>query len=331
MARRLGVRVLVDQRDLMPETLARRYAHPPARPLQVLHWLERQTQRSVDRTVTVNGYLRDRLVGAGGDPARVHVVRNGPVLARVDQAVPTPGLRDGFAHLVTWAGKMGKQDRVDQVLRLAALVLHELGRRDCRFMLLGDGECLEELHALTRALDLEPWVVFPGWLPEVDLYGHLATADVGLDTSLQQEVTPVKALEYLALGLPLLAYDVEETRALATGAGVLVPPDDLETMALELVALLDEPARRRQLGETGRARVRRELAWEHQRRLPRRGGRAGGGPAARELAGVGRRVRRHLRTSGVSTTRVGACLDKGVAWSSRGSTSAMETWSRWPT
>jgi glycosyltransferase involved in cell wall biosynthesis len=262
--RRLGVRVMVDQRDLMPETLAQRYENPPARPLQVLHWLERRTQRNVDHTVTVNGYLRDRLIGAGGKPDRVSVVYNGPVLARVERATPVPALREGFSHLVTWAGKMGKQDRVDQVLQLARIVVHDLGRHDCRFMLLGDGECLEELRELTRALDLEPWVVFPGWLPEVELYGHLATADVGVDTSLQPEVTPVKALEYLGVGLPLLAFDVQETRALAGAAGVLVTPGDIDAMAAELVRLLDDPGRRRRLGDAGRARVYDQLAWERQ-------------------------------------------------------------------
>lgn len=263
--RRMGVRVLVDQRDLMAETLAQRYDEPPERPIRVLHWLEGRTQGSVDHTVTVNGYLRDRLVGAGGAPDRISVVYNGPVLARVDRARPDPALRRGLAHLVVWAGKMGKQDRVDQVLQLAHRVVHDLGRRDCAFMLAGDGECLADLRGLARALDLEDWVTFPGWLPEVELYSHLASADVGVDTSLQPEVTPVKAMEYLAVGLPLLAFDVQETRRLAAGAGVLVPSSaGVDVMAAELVRLLDDPAGRQGLGGVGRARIRRQLAWEHQ-------------------------------------------------------------------
>jgi glycosyltransferase involved in cell wall biosynthesis len=270
VARRLGVRVLVDQRDLMPETLAQRYDAPPRRPIQVLHWLERRTQANVDATVTVNGYLRDRLVAAGGVPEGVTVVCNGPVLARVDRAATDPALpapetlRRGFTHVVTWAGKMGRQDRVDQVLRVADLVVHGRGRADVGFMLLGDGECLEELRELVSSLGLDDHVWFPGWLSEVELYRHLGAADIGIDTSLQPEVTPVKAMEYLAVGLPLVAYDVQETRRLAQGAGVLVTPDDAEALADEVVALLEDPARRSRLGDVGRERVRRELAWERQ-------------------------------------------------------------------
>jgi len=271
VARRLGVRVLVDQRDLMPETLAQRYEHPPARPIAVLHWLERRTQHAVDATVTVNGYLRDRLVAAGGSPESVTVACNGPVLARVDEALRSrqgpeddQSLRHGFPLVVTWAGKMGRQDRVDQVLHLADRLVHGHGRSDVGFMLLGNGECLEELRALATELGLDDQVWFPGWLSEVELYRHLAAADVGVDTSLQPEVTPVKAMEYLAVGLPLVAYDVQETRRLAEGAAVLVEPDDLDALADALLALLGDPERRAALGAHGVHRVRTELAWERQ-------------------------------------------------------------------
>ncbi len=83
MLRLTGTRVVVDQRDLMPELLASRYDHAPAAVTKALHWLERRTYRSADVAVTVNGYLRDRLVAAGAHPDRTLVVRNGPVLRRV--------------------------------------------------------------------------------------------------------------------------------------------------------------------------------------------------------------------------------------------------------
>lgn len=269
VARRLGVRVLLDQRDLMPETFAQRYAAAPAKAMKVLHWLERRTQAHVDATVTVNDYLRDRLIAAGGPADRIHVVRNGPVLGRLAQAhsstLPDRSrLRRGFPRVVTWAGKMGRQDRVDDVVRVAERVIHAWGRTDVGFMLIGNGECLDELRTMVDDLDLHENVWFPGWLSEVDLYRHLAAADVGIDASLQPEVTPVKAMEYLGVGLPLVAYDVQETRTLAAGAGVLVDPGDAEALARELVGLLDDQPARARLGEIGSEQVRLNLAWERQ-------------------------------------------------------------------
>jgi glycosyltransferase involved in cell wall biosynthesis len=270
LARRLGVVVLLDQRDLMPETVAQRFSSAPARAMQVLHWLERRTQAHVDASLTVNDYLRDRLISSGGAPENIHVVRNGPVLDRLERAgeaprLPTPpGIRRDFSSVVAWAGKMGRQDRVDDVVRVAERVVHAWGRDDVVFALIGDGECLDELRLMVDELDLRENVWFPGWLSDLDLYRHLAAADVGVDTSLQPEVTPVKAMEYLGVGLPLVAYDVQETRRLAEGAGVLVTPGDTEALARELVSLLDRPMERVRLGRVGRERVRSQLAWERQ-------------------------------------------------------------------
>ena len=270
LARRLGVTVLLDQRDLMPETVAQRYASAPARAMQVLHWLERRTQAHVDASLTVNDHLRDRLIGSGGAPESVHVVRNGPVLERLERGreethLPTPShLRRDFSFVVAWAGKMGRQDRVDDVVRVAERVVHTWGRDDVVFALIGDGECLEELRLMVDELGLRENVWFPGWLSDVDLYRHLAAADVGVDSSLQPEVTPVKAMDYLGVGLPLVAYDMQETRRLAEGAAVLVAPGNTEALARELVSLLDRPMERLRLGRVGRERVLSQLAWERQ-------------------------------------------------------------------
>jgi hypothetical protein len=87
----LAARVVVDQRDLMPELFAARYPIAPRVMTPVLRWLERRTQRSADPSIGVNDYLRDRMIDAGGSPDRVSIVRNGPVLSRVDRQDGAPG------------------------------------------------------------------------------------------------------------------------------------------------------------------------------------------------------------------------------------------------
>ena len=96
------------------------------------------------------------------------------------------------------------------------------------------------------------------------MFRYLATADLGLDASMQEEVSPVKVLEYMAFGVPFVSFDLPETAALVDGAAVLVPPMDVERFATEIAALLDDPARREQLGSFGRRRVVSELSWEAQ-------------------------------------------------------------------
>lgn len=259
-----GSRILVDQRDLMPELLNNRYDEPPKLMLKALHWLERRSQRVAHHSLTVNTYLKNRMVEAGAKPEAVSLVYNGPVLARTSLAVAEPSLHGEHRYLVAWCGKMGRQDRVDLVVKVAEYVIRDLGREDCGFVILGDGECLDEVRQQTVDLGLERWITFPGWIPEKDLFSYLATADLGIDCSLQVEVSPVKVMEYMAQGLPLVCFDLQESRLLADGAGVFTPPGDVPTIASEVVALLDDPATRKELGDTGRRLITEQLAWERQ-------------------------------------------------------------------
>ncbi|MGY1745248.1 glycosyltransferase family 4 protein [Blastococcus sp. SYSU D00695] len=263
--KRLGAAVLVDQHDLMPELFDLR-GDRGGRPVRaLLGRLERWTQRVADETVCTNEYQRARLLAAGGTPDRVTVVRNGPVLDRVRVAEPDEALRAGHRQLCCWIGKMGRQDRVDLAVRAVHHAV-ELGAGDVQFVFLGDGECLDEARELAAQLGLDHCVSFPGWVPEATVFAHLATADLGLDASLQADVSPIKVYEYMAFGVPFVSFDLGETRAVGGEAGSYVPPGDAEALGRELAAVLADPDRRRCMGRVGRDRVRDELAWEHQGR-----------------------------------------------------------------
>jgi glycosyltransferase involved in cell wall biosynthesis len=260
----LGAAVVVDYRDLMPELFAARYDNPRPQVISGLRWLERRTQHVADHTICTNEYFRERLIGAGAAPGDVTIVGNGPVLSRVQRAVADPALRGDHKFLCCWIGKMGRQDRVDLLIDAIAHVVHDLGRTDCGFSILGDGESFDEIKAQTARLGLEPWVSFPGWLTEAQVFSYLASADLGVDTSLQGDISPVKILEYMAFGVPVVAFDVQETRVMGEGAAALAPPGDVPAYARELVALLDDGERRAAMGEVGRDRVATELSWERQ-------------------------------------------------------------------
>lgn len=263
LLRRLGVAVVVDQRDLMPELFTARYGSHPTM-CAVLRWLERRTQRAAHYAIVVNGYLRDRLVGAGAGADRVAVVGNGPSLGVVTATAADPSVRRGAGFLMCWAGKMNRQDSVHLLVDAIAGIVHGRGRRDCRFVLLGDGECLDDLRAQVTRLRLDEWVEFPGWVCEQRLFAHLAAGDLGLDTTLQGEVSPVKAMEYMAFGVPVVAFDLPETAATVRGAGVLVPPGDLDRFVDAVLALLDDPPRRAALAREGRRLIAEDLCWERQ-------------------------------------------------------------------
>jgi glycosyltransferase involved in cell wall biosynthesis len=75
-----------------------------------------------------------------------------------------------------------------------------------------------------------------------------------------------KTMEYMAYELPVVAFDLHETRVSAGDAAVYVTPNDVHQYAGAIVALMDGESTRARMAKLGRARVEQELAWSRQRR-----------------------------------------------------------------
>jgi glycosyltransferase involved in cell wall biosynthesis len=261
----LGKRFLFDQRDVAPETYVARYDRTGDLVHRVLLWCERMSYRSADHVLVVNESLRQVARRRGRVPdARLTVVGNGPTLCSVRPRNQVPALRAGRDHMVVWNGVMGPQDRVALSLRAISAVMHGQDPPSCRFVFLGDGEARPAAMRLADELGLADFVDFPGWVKQDEAFDYLATADVGLEPNLEPYVSPVKVMEYMAFGLPTVAFDIDETRRLAGGAADLVPPGDIDAFAAAIKRLLQDPARRSALGQVGRQIVESSVAWDHQ-------------------------------------------------------------------
>jgi glycosyltransferase involved in cell wall biosynthesis len=261
----LGRRMVLDQRDLSPELYEVRYGRRSGLVHRALRWLERRSYRAADHVITVNRSLETIVYARGGlPPGRVSVVGNGPVVTGMRPSSPRHALKQGRRFLCCWVGMMGPQDRVDIGVRAVAHLVKALGRTDCQFAFLGDGEAREESAALAAELGVEKWVTFTGWAGPESVSAYLSSADIGLETNLEDIVSPVKAMEYMAFGLPFACFDLRETRALAGGAAAYAEPSDVVALATRIDELLDDPARRGEMGRLGRRRVDDQLAWECQ-------------------------------------------------------------------
>ena len=262
--RLLGRPLVLDQRDLSPELYEFRYGRRDM-VYRALRRLERASYRTADHVITVNGSLRDTAYRRGTLPdGSVTVVGNGPVLARTHRRTPKAELKQGKRFLCCWLGIMGPQDQLEIAIRAIYLLVVARGRTDCHFTFVGDGESRQASVALADELGIGEFVSFPGWVSEDEAFAYLSTADLGLEPNLEEIVSPVKGMEYMAFGLPFVAFDLRETRELAGEAAAYAAPADLAGLARLIDELLDDPHRRAQMGHIGRLRVERDLAWDHQ-------------------------------------------------------------------
>jgi glycosyltransferase involved in cell wall biosynthesis len=266
-----GKRFVFDHHDLSPELYMVRFDRRGGAVLNILLGLEKASMQMADQVIATNESIRQIALARGGKaPPDVAVVRNGPLLEEVGRRPPRPELRKGKEFLCCWLGVMGSvDDGVDLALAAVHQIVHGWGRGDCHFAFLGSGESYEELVQLASRLRLEDSVTFPGWVSRQTAYDYLATADLGLQPDPKNfrtdRSTAIKTMEYMAFGLPVVAFDVVETRRSAGAAGAYARPNDVESFATLICELLDDPQRRARMASIGRARVADGLAWEHQR------------------------------------------------------------------
>lgn len=264
-----GSSFVFDHHDLCPELYQSRFPNGNQLVYGLLRFMERCTMNAADHVISTNDSYREIVLSRDGvDPANVTVVRTGPDLNRLRRTSADPGLRGSAGYLAAYLGVMGPQDGVDLVLELAEHVVHQLGRRDIRFTLIGSGDCFNDLVALSDRLDLSDFVTFTGRIPDPEVCAILSTADVGISPDpknpLNDLSTMNKTMEYMAFALPVVAFDLRETRISAGEAAVYATPNDVTELAQLLIDLVDNEPRRRSMGTVGRTRIEQELAWDHQ-------------------------------------------------------------------
>lgn len=261
-----GTRLVFDHHDLVPELFLSRFAGRGRLLHDVAVVLEKITFWFADSVISTNESYRQVAIQRGGvAPDRVTVVRSAPDLAHFVRRDPDPELRRGRRHLAAYLGVMGPQDGVDYALRALATLRHAIGRDDLHTVFMGGGDAFDDLVALRDELGLADCVEFTGRVPDEFVQRCLSTADVCLSPDPKNPLNDVstmnKVVEYMAMGVPLVSFDLVEAHVSAGDAAVYASDDDEVQFAQLIDQLLDDPERRASMGALGRERVERELSW----------------------------------------------------------------------
>jgi len=263
-----GKRFIFDHHDINPELYEAKFGRRDFW-YRVVRLLERWTFAVADVSIATNeSYRRIAIERGGMEPSRVFVVRSGADLTRVRSVAARNELRRGKRYLVGYVGVIGKQEGLDLLLESIAYMRRTLRRDDTHFVIVGDGTELVALRQLSRQLAIDDCVEFTGRLPDAALWEILSTADVCVNPDRANEMndksTMNKILEYMALGKPIVQFDLTEGRCSAGDASAYARANDIADFAVKLCELLDNPERRRVMGMIGQRRVEEGLAWHHQ-------------------------------------------------------------------
>ncbi len=263
-----GKKFLFDHHDINPELYEAKFGRRDFF-WKLMVWLERMTFKTADVSIATNESYKKIAIERGGmNPDKVYVVRSGPKLDRLKIISPVETLKHGRRYLVGYVGVMGKQEGIDLLLQAARHIVKDMGRDDVHFGLVGGGTSLDEMQKLAADLGIADYVTFTGRVPDQALLEMLNTADVCVNPDVANEMndksTMNKIMEYMALGKPVVQFDLTEGRFSAQEASLYAAENDPEDMARKIVELLDDPERRARMGEFGRNRVVNELEWQYE-------------------------------------------------------------------
>jgi len=268
--RLLGKKFVFDHHDINPELYIAKFGRKDIfYGLMVL--LERLTFLTAHVSIATNESYREIAVRRGKMPdERVFIVRSGPDLRRFTPVHPDPRLKEGRPFLLGYVGVMGKQEGLDLLLKAVKHIVVERGRTDVLTVVIGGGTEFEAIRRLAEDLGLTDHVRFPGRIPDDELIAYLSTADVCVNPDVANEMndksTMNKIMEYMALGKPVVQFDLTEGRRSALKASLYARRNDPVDMAEKILELLKEPQKRQEMGTFGRRRVETELAWEYSER-----------------------------------------------------------------
>jgi glycosyltransferase involved in cell wall biosynthesis len=261
-----GVKYIFDHHDANPELYLSKYDEKGVF-YKIQVWLEKMTYRFSDVVMATNeSYAQLATTRGGLAPEDVFVVRNGPDLDTFKVVPPISALKYGKPYLVGYVGNMSIQEGLDILLDVA-LHIKNSGRRDVHFTCVGGGPGLAGLRQMVKDKDVEDIVNFTGRVPDQELLEVLSTADVCVNPDKPCEMndisTMIKIMEYMALGKPIVQFDLKEGRFSAQDASLYSESSDqVNGFANKILWLLDHPGERKKMGEFGRRRVEQELAWK---------------------------------------------------------------------
>lgn len=263
--KKYGVRYVFDHHDICPELFEAKFGNTKSLLYKSQVWLERQTYRHCTFAfVTNESYRKIAIERDKMPPEKVIVLRSGPRLERMRILPPDPSIRRGYPYMVGYVGVIGQQEGIEYILQAAQYTKqHE---NNVFWGIVGGGPHWEALKKQASDMGLDDCVEFTGRVDDETMLRYLNTADVCVNSdtynAMNDKSTMNKVLEYMALGKPIVQFDLTEGRFSAQEASLYAKRNDAVDMAQKIQELLQDPEKRAHMGAYGCNRILNELSWE---------------------------------------------------------------------
>ncbi|NJK79562.1 MAG: glycosyltransferase family 4 protein [Chloroflexaceae bacterium] len=277
LKRMLRVPLVFDYQGSMTSEMLDHGFLKPSNPLyKPLHWLEQQINQQADAVVTSTFNAaallrqqqtvdRDRIHTV---PDRVNTNRFRPFDPQQDDPAAWEaqrrelraqlGIPEG-RRIVAYLGLLAPYQGTNMLIQAAQQVVARLP--DVHFLIMGYPDPAS-YRAYAESLGIGDHVSLPGRIYYRDAHAYLRLGDVAVAPKMSATEGSGKISNYMAMGLPVVAFDTPVSREMMGGAGLYARLGDADDLAARIIEVLDDPARAANLAAAGRARALSEFAWE---------------------------------------------------------------------
>lgn len=265
----LGKKIVFDHHDLAPEIFAYRYQQSSGKLYDSLVFAEKLSCRYANVILATNNSVKEMEISrSDADPSKIFVVRNGPKLSDFPATACSSTDQTEHRNLICYLGTIGPMDGVEYLVNALIHIVCEQGRGDVNCRLIGSGESVPLLQDIVESLGIGKHFEFTGWVHDRRRLVELVTeatlcVDPAPSNSLNDRSTMIKIMEYMALGKPIVAFNLPETVESAQGAALYAKSNNEIDLADKIIHLIENPKLMIEMGAKGRTRVESHLAWRY--------------------------------------------------------------------
>lgn len=230
--------------------------------VRLARFIEKKVIASADAVFVVSAYLKDRLVARGINPERIHVQPNAFDVEE-DCAASSADLAEKLLGktAIGFLGRLLPWYKLDRLVK----VFEAIHRRkpETHLLFIGDGVERTLLESMVESAGLSDDVTFCGEASHAEALGLLELLDIGVIPSTNVWGSPVKLLEYMGKGIPVVAPELDVvTSVMSDGLhGKTFKYDDFDDFEKALDCLAGNRELRRTMGQNGRRHILENHTW----------------------------------------------------------------------
>ncbi len=257
-----NVKFIYDQHDLATIIYKLKFTNPLLQ--KFINFSEKMSVKLSSGIIVANKTFKERLTGKSSlNNKPCSVVYNGP--EEHFEPKYSKKLHDKYAgfKVALFVGLMTINDNIEIIIEAVYIVVNKLGRKNIKFVLVGDGEVRKYMQELAVKLQVENYIDFTGLVNYNEVMEYIELADVCLvpdqPNGLNEYLTLIKVLEYMKTQKPFVAFELKETMEMAKDSGLYAK--DIDDFTRKVLYFIDNPEIGRNYGYRGHKIIMKNFLW----------------------------------------------------------------------